>query len=136
MTRGRASWLFASNNARFLRKVSERRQAELIFCFEHLAARFRLERHDERVLDAEDDVAVEIGVALDEEMRRERLVSFRRDDEVEMRRTHRVAAHRVQDRAHRSIGRYRIARRLDGAEEEISLAIALEASAQIEAILI
>src|SRR3954463_2143827 len=78
---------------------------------------------DQVTLDPEHYIAVEILVALHEDVSDQRLVPRRLDKEMYMRRPHRRAPCLQYHLAHRAVRRDRVAARQDGAEEETPIGI-------------
>src|SRR5262245_3986857 len=59
---------------------------------------------DQRLLHGEHGIRLQIGIDRIEDMSRDRLISFGRDDEMYMPRTPRMAARRAQHAAHGTVG--------------------------------
>ena len=88
-----------------------------------------LEVDDQRLLDREHRVRIEIGRAGHEQMGRDRLVAGRRDDHVDVPRAVGMAPHLRQHAADRAVGRHRVEGRPDRAEPVAPLSIGPELAA-------
>src|ERR1700677_112686 len=73
---------------------------------------------DQALLDREYRVRFDVRAAGDENVRGQRAVPASGDDEMNVRGTERVPLRRVQQRADRAVGGYRVIARHDGAEPE------------------
>src|SRR4051812_43140094 len=80
---------------KILQKLPGRLQCEVVGDAERSVVPAR-ERRDERLLDAEDGVRVEIRIAGCEHVRRQRPEAVGADPEVDVRRTHRASRRRLQ----------------------------------------
>ena len=72
--------------------------------------------HNERRLDAEHRIGIDVGIARDENMRRDRRVTFGADDDVHMGGSVGMPTELVQHASHRASERDWIGHRLDGPE--------------------
>ena len=87
------------------------------------------EGNNQRILDAEHCVRVEIPVSLDEDMRYHCLITGSRHDRMDMRWPIRMSAHLKQHLANRTIGRNWILGRSDRPEPESALGVGVELAA-------
>src|SRR5258705_1225382 len=121
-----------SGTARFRTHPQSEIIVQMIIRLRHLAAidgcsgRHAGEFPDQAVLDAEDDVRVQVLIARGEYMRHQRLVSGRSNHEMDMGRAPGVAALRLEHFADRPVMRDRIGRRLDRPEPEPAVFIGAE----------
>src|SRR5262245_27549335 len=89
------------------------------------------ERQDQTLFHAEYRVRIEIRVTVHEHVRRDALISGRGDDEVDVRRAHRVTPERSEHGPDRSVAWNRIRGWFDGPEEIKSVPAGHELSPKI-----
>ena len=86
---------------------------------------------DQRLLDAKDDVAVEVRIAGREDVGRHRLVAVCGDHKVHVGRAHQRPAHRPDQLTDRTILRNRVRDRFDGPEPESAVGVGGESASSL-----